>query len=69
MLYALATLFVLTAISFAVISMVMTLRGSWAQVMAALSVEANVKKARPIVVRRVQTLRPISPSYGRLVLS
>lgn len=69
MLAAFATLFVLTAISFAVISMVMTLRGSWSQVMAALGVDAQSKTARPLAVRRVQMLRPVSASYGRSVLA
>lgn len=63
MLTALSTLFLLTAISFAVVVMSMTLRDSWGKVMAALvpvyADTAAVRSARRVkrVTRRPATFR------------
>lgn len=54
MLAALATLFILTMISFAIVVMFMTLRDSWSKVLNAFGVEETARAPREIRVRRVQ---------------
>lgn len=69
MLTALTTLFLLTAMSFAVVVMAMTLRESWGKVMAALAPVPAADMGAPTalrakrITRRPATFRPAAERF------